>query len=375
MKRNTNYVERPDFRTKLHELGFDYELTNGQMYWRENVGYSFTKREISEIEKATNELTQMCFNSIDYVIKNNLFHLFKIPESFIPLIKRSWERDDFTLYGRFDLCFKDGKIKMFEFNADTPTSLIEGSLAQYYWMKDRGESDQFNSIHESMISQWEHFKKRYGEQVVYFSTIEENQEDFRTTEYIMDCASQAGLSVKFIYMEDIGSDGEYFYDLDENKIEYLFKLYPWEWMVNENFSDVLLKENCLIIEPIWKMLLSNKALLPILWELYPNHHYLLKASFNKEDIGRTYVKKPILSREGANVEIVERDVVIEKKDGDYGEEGHIYQELFTLPDVDGFRPVIGSWVVGEDACGMGIREDNKLITANMSYFASHFIED
>lgn len=375
MKRINSFKSRENYREKLHSIGFDYEITKDVQYWRENSAYQFSKKEIELIESATNELSNMCFNAVDYIIKNNLFNQLHIPEKFIPLIKKSWDRDDFTLYGRFDLCVKDGQVKMFEYNADTPTSLIEASLAQYEWMKDNNKKDQFNFIHEQLIEQWMHFKKRYNPTCLYFSTVEDNQEDFRTTEYLMDLANQAGINVKFIYLEDIGTDGEFFFDLDENKIEYLFKLYPWEWLVHEEFANVLLKDNCLVIEPIWKMLLSNKALLPILWEMYPKHKHLLKSSFNKNEIGSSFVKKPILSREGANIEIVENEQLIEHKDGEYGEEGHIYQELSKLPDVDGFRPVIGSWIVGDIACGMGIREDQKLITANMSYFSSHFIED
>lgn len=299
MKRHNDFSPRPNYRAKLNEVGFDYEITQDKEYWREKVAYEFSREEINQIEKASNTLSEMCFKAVDYIIENNRFADLKIPEKFIPLIKKSWERDDFTLYGRFDLCFKDNEIKMFEYNADTPTSLLEASLAQYDWMKDNKLSDQFNFLHEQIIEQWRHYKTRYNPEMLYFATIEENQEDFRTTEYLMDLAHQAGLPVKFIYIDDIGSDGEYFYDLDDNKIKHLFKLYPWEWLVNENFADVLLKDNCLIIEPIWKMLLSNKALLPILWEMYPNHPLLLESHFSSEKFSGTYVKKPLLSREGA----------------------------------------------------------------------------
>jgi glutathionylspermidine synthase len=33
--------------------------------------------------------------------------------------------------------------------------------------------------------------------------------------------------------------------------------------------------------------------------------------------------------------------------------------------------VIGSWVVGGEACGMGIREDSGLVTRNTSRFVPH----
>jgi len=87
---------------------------------------------------------------------------------------------------------------------------------------------------------------------------------------------------------------------------------------------------------------------------------------------KDYVVKPLLSREGANVSLVENGNVTSKTTGEYGEEGYIYQQLCKLPDFDGNYPVIGSWIIGGEAAGIGIRESNALITDNMSRFVPHF---
>ena len=120
------------------------------------------------------------------------------------------------------------------------------------------------------------------------------------------------------------------------------------------------------------MILSNKAILPILWELNPDCEYLLPAYFDETGM-KDYVKKPILSREGANIEMVKHYGTIEKTDGEYGEEGFVYQQLFELPDFDNNYPVIGSWIVGQEAAGIGIREAKNLITDNKSRFVPHLI--
>ena len=145
--------------------------------------------------------------------------------------------------------------------------------------------------------------------------------------------------------------------------------------MHEDFGKNILydKNSTLWIEPSWKMILSNKAILPVLWQLYPNHPYLLKTYFNKGDL-TDYVKKPLLSREGANVEIIKGNQIIEKTEGDYGEEGYVYQQLINLPNFDNNYPIIGSWVIGQEAAGMGIRESNMLITNNTSRFIPHLIE-
>jgi glutathionylspermidine synthase len=121
------------------------------------------------------------------------------------------------------------------------------------------------------------------------------------------------------------------------------------------------------------MLLSNKGLLPILWELFPDHPNLLPAySTADAALGGCYVRKPKLSREGSNVALVEGGVAVEETTGDYGEEGHVYQALAPLPEFGNHRPVLGVWMVDHEAAGLGIREDTRRITSNLSRFIPHF---
>ena len=52
--------------------------------------------------------------------------------------------------------------------------------------------------------------------------------------------------------------------------------------------------------------------------------------------------------------------------------GYIYQQKFELPNFDGMYPMIGSWVVGDVACGIGLREDFTPVTGNDSHFIPHY---
>jgi glutathionylspermidine synthase len=122
------------------------------------------------------------------------------------------------------------------------------------------------------------------------------------------------------------------------------------------------------------MILSNKGLLPLLWELYPNHPNLLPAFFTRGPLGDTYVKKPLLSREGSNVEIVTPNMVTAAP-GPYGREGWVYQAFLPLPQFEGWHPVIGSWVVGDEPAGIGIRETEGLITGDQCYFVPHYFDE
>ena len=58
--------------------------------------------------------------------------------------------------------------------------------------------------------------------------------------------------------------------------------------------------------------------------------------------------------------------------GEYGEEGYIWQAYRALPSFDGNYAVIGSWIVGEEPAGIGIREDASPITRNSSRFVPHY---
>ncbi|MDP4267415.1 MAG: glutathionylspermidine synthase family protein [Bacteroidota bacterium] len=371
---------RADWQKKVEEISFGFHSQDNTTYWDESVCYSFGMEEILLIEKATAELWEMCLKAVDYVIDSNLFSKFKIPEFMIPHIKSTWDNDAPAIYGRFDFAY-DGTNppKLLEFNADTPTSLYEAGVVQWYWLQDIDPSkDQFNSIHEKLIAYWEYLKDYiYRDEILYFTTIKDSLEDLTTTEYMRDCASQAGIVTKFIFIDEIGWDSRrlMFVDLDENPIKNIFKLYPYEWMVNEEFGKNLIADvnKSIWIEPSWKMLLSNKAILPVLYDLFPVSPYLLPSYFEKNYLSN-YVIKPILSREGANIRIFKNDILIDSTDGEYGEEGFVYQQLAELNNYDNNYPVIGSWVIGQEPAGIGIRESNGLITNNMSRFVPHFIE-
>jgi len=376
MKR-INIQPRNNWQQTVENLGFGFHTTDVP-YWDETAAYIFTLAEINNIEKATAELWEMCLAAVQHVIDNGLYSLLKIPDQFIPYIERTWESDDPSVYGRFDLAYNNGEIKLLEFNADTPTSLYEAGIVQWFWLQDfDNNKDQFNAIHEKLIASWKYISKFLKPGPLYFSCLKESLEDLTNTEYLRDCAIQAGLQTNLIFMDEIGwsDQQQQFVDLENNPIKNIFKLYPWEWLVKEAFAEHLptVAQSTFWIEPAWKMILSNKGILPILWHLFPNHPLLLKASFTNDGMGN-YVKKPLLSREGANIDIFENGEPLQISAGSYGNEGFIFQSYFPLPATDGNYAVIGSWVIGQEAAGIGIRESNTLITDNFSRFVPHYID-
>ena len=367
---------RNNWQKAVEQLGFGFHTAESP-YWDESAYYAFRLHEIELIEKATAELWELCLEAVQQVIDNQWYERFAIPKSFIPYIEKTWEEDHPAIYGRFDLCYREGQVKLLEFNADTPTSLYEAGIIQWFWLQDfDNNKDQFNSIHEKLIAYWSYLQSYLHPGKLHFACVRESLEDLTNTEYLRDCAVQSGLETRLLFVDDIGWDPArcIFVDRQDEPIGNIFKLYPWEWLINEDFGPNLLgdRNNSFWIEPAWKMILSNKAILPTLWELFPECPWLLPAYF---EAGRLtdYVRKPILSREGANIDVVQSGNLVQRTGGEYGEEGYVYQQLFALPDFGGKRPVLGSWIIGQEPAGMGIRETNNLVTDNLSRFIPHLI--
>ena len=369
---------RPDWRSHVErDLGFVFHTIDGAPYWDETACYRFNAAEIDALEDATVELEAMALALVDRVVSNGEEDLerLRIPRHAWEAIAGSWHAGEKNLYGRFDLAYRgNGPPKLLEYNADTPTALFEASVVQWDWLEAMWPGrDQFNSLHERLIEAWGNFG--IGGDRLYFTAVKDHLEDNGTIEYLRDTALQAGLNTERIAIEDIGWDGASFLDLENRPILALFKLYPWEWLIQEDFGRHLLSGVAKVIEPAWKMILSNKAALALLWEMAPDHPNLLPASLEPGAIAGKTVRKPIYSREGANIQVIESGEVLSDSGGHYGAEGFVYQAYHELPAFDGGYPVIGSWVVASQPAGIGIREDATAITRDTSRFVPHFFED
>ena len=366
---------RPDWRSQVEAQGLIWHTAAGAPYWNEAACYRFSSFEIFEIEQATAELYKLFIEAGDYVVRRGLLGRFGVPDWCQPLIKAAWNEEPPALnYGRFDLGYAgEGPPKLFEFNCDTPTALIEAAVIQWTWKEQVfPQHDQFTSLHEKLIAKWRDIGPYLGARLVHFSHAKEaSGEDAVTSAYMMDLAREAGLDVDAIVISDIGWDGRRFLDLQDREIATLVHLYPWEWLVQEPFGRHVAEAATRWIEPIWKMIWSNKAILPILWDLAPRHPNLLWSSMERP-ASQDYVAKPILVREGANVEVFREGRRIAGSEGAYDAAPVVYQGLYELPDYEGWRPVIGSWVVDGEPAGMGVREDG-LITSNLARFVPHII--
>jgi glutathionylspermidine synthase len=378
-------TERPRWRSYAESVGFNFHTFDGEPYWDETAYYQFSLAQIEDdLEAPTEELHQMALSLVPEILADEQkLKQLAVPEAYWDWIKQSYESHQPHLYGRLDLAYDGtGPAKLLELNYDTPTSLYESGFFQWVWLEEQlmlGKlptgADQFNSLQDQL----EHrFANLQLAEPCYFSCVSDNIEDKGTVLYLLDIAQQAGIDARFLGLDEIGEINGQLVDTDNFPIQSIFKLYPWEFMVREDFGRHLLTSKTQWLEPAWKMLLSNKGILPLLWQKYPNHPNLLPAFFETVDqqpLSNGWVRKPLYSREGANIELVDLQGKRLQVDGPYTDAPYIRQAFHALPKFDQSFTLIGSWVVGDSAAGICIREDNSLITKDSSRFLPHIILD
>lgn len=379
--------ERPGWREQADSLGFHFHTIDGEKYWDESAYYAFPLEQIErDIEDPTQDLHDMAIGLVSEVVESEaLLTRLDIKPLYWDWIRTSWQRRDPHLYARMDLSYAGtGPAKLLELQYDTPTSLYEAAYFQWRWFEDQlragqlpAGADQYNSIQEKLLEALATLARhKLIGPTMHFSAVRESGEDRATVRYLRDCAQQVGIDTREVVIEDIGISREGWFTDDEDRvIQTLFKLYPLEFMMEEAFGPKLVSHRMQLIEPAWKAVLSNKGVLALLWERHPGHPNLLPAHFAEAnaEVRPGWVRKPLLSREGANIRIATPDGTVIETDGPYGDGPAILQAFHPLPEFDGHYPLVGSWVIADAPAGLGIREDATLVTQDTSRFVPHVI--
>ncbi|WP_138758486.1 glutathionylspermidine synthase family protein [Modestobacter altitudinis] len=402
---------RLGWEAEIESQGLVYNKTtvpggDTRSYWREDVFYDFTGAEIDRLAETTDQLFAACVEAGELALSDErLLDRMRIPKDARDVIRGTWEYEPPSIYGRFDLWW-DGVAapRLLEFNADTPTSLVEAAVVQWAWHLETGQGkDQWNQLDDRLVdawrrnlSRWEaHYRRRPERVHLAWTEGDRSGEDWMTVAYMADCVRRAGYEPVVLTTEELGLDtgDARFYDPQGNRLDVVFKLYPWEWLLEDEYgpsviADIRRPGGTTWIEPIWKMLWSNKGLLPVLWQRYEHDpvisRYLLPAFFADDpragELRETgFARKPLFGREGNNVELVASGgEVLASIGGRYGAEGWVVQQLCALPDFAGpdgpHHPVLGAWVVDGEAAGLGVRESDGLITDDLSFFVPHTID-
>lgn len=405
---------RPDWLERVEAQGLTYAVDRPEQegpagasgaafraYWHEEHAYVLTEAEAEHLEAVTEELHRMSVEAARHLLRRpRLLASLGLPEpllaELVPLLDESLAAaaTSPTLYGRFDLVWDgEGPVSMLEYNADTPAGLVEAAVCQWHWLEDVApDRDQWNLLHERLVRTWRRIGSGTGaggvpggfgagvpDGKVHLAVgQEEPTEDWATVGYLAETAAEAGLDPVVLTMESVGwhPGRGCFVDADLAEIRTCFKMYPWEWLVTDPFGRHVVERRATTtwVEPLWKMLLSSKTILVALWETYPGHENLLRAEVDGPHGMREYVAKPVFGWEGAGIDVVADDVATSRPAGHTTGQPRIFQEYLPAPRFGGAAPVLGSWVVGGRAAGLGIRESDGPVTDTGARFVPHLLD-
>lgn len=390
---------RPDWKAKVEGQGLWWHTVEGNKpYWAEAmespVYYEFTKAEHQSLKTASDSLMKMYFDTVEWMLNEHsdprgLLSTFNIPARYHDYIMHTWDSDQHLLYGRFDFVMVNGVPKLLEWNADTATTLVESAVIQKEWQQEvMPKAFQFNNLTEALVKQFQHLYKHNEldayEDTIYFTCVDD-AEDKVTTNFLQNCAKASDIPTKHICIDDIGADEDnQFVDLDEENMYAAYKLYPYDWMMYDDYGSMLAESQTVWFNPIWATLLANKAMLALLWMRYPDSPYLVPAYILDDSIDQSslldgkWVKKPMNSRTGSNVTIFEKKgqqtTIIQQTEGAYDSgKNVIYQQYIEWQAIDGVYPMVGVWTVGDESVAIGIREDDSLITGDNARFIPHVV--
>ena len=344
MRREEFPVGRPDWENVIIEEGLTYSVDgphDTDHYWNEYAAYIFSPQEMDSVRAQAEEMHRMCLETVEY-IASGAFGTLGLPQAAFNLAVESWNRRDADFYGRFDFTYSGvpgDPMKLLEYNADTPTGIVEAAVSQKTWAKDQRLDTRgyvhWGEIGEAFTNRWRHIfapEITAGVQPVLYlahvpSEIDENNEDYNNLWLIAYSAQQAGIKTHMIPIDEIifNDETKSWEDAYGRAITNLFKLYPWEDLVTDSeagYDKLLFAYHGAMdrwIEPAWKMFLSNKLLLAALWDKYPGHPNLVPTYAGHRGGMRNWVRKPIFGREGDGVEIYapDYDVFIKPEDDDF----------------------------------------------------------
>lgn len=381
--RRTVQDRRPGAYEIVEAEGLAYARERGDdgaevPYWFEDAAYVFAPAEIDRLEQVTEDLHDMAVQATRWMAHDppTLTRL-GLPRYAWRPIRESLDRGDWSLYGRFDLTWDgESEPKLLEYNADTPAALVEAAVTQWNWLEAlKPDRDQWNMLHERLVQAWrQHLAP--GSTVHLTAGAHEPVEDWNTVAYVADTVREAGFEAVVLTVEEIGlRDGTTeFVDLAEQPISTCFAMYPWEWMLAEDFGRAALAGSVRWLEPVHKVLTGSKALLAVLWQMYPDHPNLLPAYWSAKPLGREYVAKPVYGWEGAGIRIVRHGETVAAEARHTSGQAEVFQAYRDIVPFDGARPVLGTWMVNGHAAGLGIRESEDLITGTNARFVPHFID-
>jgi glutathionylspermidine amidase/synthetase len=369
--------------------------------------YCLSETALAELRRATNELHALFMHATNYVLSDNVrLEPFNIPRALWPKIHQSWDnRRNQMITGRFDFTLSERGLKVYEYNCDSASCHMEAGKIQGKWAEHFGctdGADTGENLHELLAGAWRHSDVDAVLHILQDRDLEENYHAL----FMQEAMAEAGIESKIIrglsglHWEADGGIA----DEDGVRVNWVWKTWAWETALDQlraefedeeirirqygpgkipqhapRLVDVLLRPEVMVYEPLWTLIPSNKAILPVLWSMFPEYPYLLNASYDLTDELRStgYVVKPIVGRGGANIAIYDSHENLRAETGGaFDDRNQIYQQRFALPKVGAYKVQISSFTAAGRYAGACVRVDESdVITMESENLALRVVQD
>jgi len=362
----------------------------------ENHDY-FTNDAILVHQKEANHLSQAAetiFNlyekALQYVVHNNQWDRLDIPEEIIPLIELDFDRGVPHICGRMDFAggIEGLPLKLIEFNADTPAVMPESAFIQKWMLEPviHQYKGQLNYLVDDLTQVFRDMKAKFPKLLpTLLMTSLGHEEDILNLAIIEDAAKAAGFATDYADLEEVifADDGVY---LDNERgytrYNFIYKMVPWEIIMFEEpeLLDILvnlsINHGLVVLNPAYSIALQSKHMLSVLYELFPDHPYLLP-TYDKVDKlqGKKYVSKVNFGRQGENIQIISaKGKKVAETKGDFGHYSRVYQEFAEMyADEDGDIYQASMYTARGNASCLSFRRRDAMIIDDDSEFVAHVL--
>jgi glutathionylspermidine amidase/synthetase len=277
---------------------------------------------------------------------------------------------------------------------------VQGKWSEHYRCDD-GE-DTGKDLQELISGAWQHSDV---DDVLHIMQDDDPEERYHAL-FMQDAMQDAGIESKIIHgvaglqWEPDGGIA----DADGDRVRWVWKTWAWETALDQlraecedddiellsyvdgrqpahppRLVDVLLRQDVMVYEPLWTLIPSNKAILPVLWAMFPEYPYLLNTSYVLTDELRQtgYVVKPIVGRGGANITIFDRNATVRAETaGRFDQRDQVFQQLFALPRAGGDNAQISTFSAAGRYAGACVRIDRSdVITMESENIALRVVKD
>jgi glutathionylspermidine amidase/synthetase len=369
--------------------------------------YCVSETAVAELRRATNELHALYMRATDYVLRDDArLARFNIPRALWKKIHQSWDnRRNQMITGRFDFAMSERGLKVYEYNCDSASCHMETGKVQGKWAERfgcRDGEDPGELLLERLRDAWLHSDV---DDVLHIMQDRDLEETYHAL-FMQEAMDAAGIKSKIIRGVSGLSwdkDGNVL-DADGTRIKWVWKTWAWETALDQiraeceddeeklasyrpgekrtgppRLVDVLLRQDVMVYEPLWTLIPSNKAILPVLWELLAEYPHLLNSSYVLTDELRSkgYVSKPIVGRGGANVTVVDkRENIVAEQAGNFDNRDQVFQALFPLPVVGGYHAQVSTFTAAGRYAGACIRVDESpIINMKSDNLALRIVDD